>query len=110
LAFPSTLSQGITTNAGFAELQSDFEFGLHNSVSVRYDDNSRFGNKTTWRIAPAWVIEDTRHETQGQRRYGFQGACLAAALRHVSAAMPCSSPKQASAMMWVWNSRCWMVR
>src|SRR6185295_10583070 len=58
--FPSTLSRGITTNAGFAELQSDFDFGLHNSVSIRYDDNSRFGNKTTWRIAPAWVIGDTK--------------------------------------------------
>ena len=29
-----------------------------NSASIRYDDNSRFGNKTTWRIAPAWVIGD----------------------------------------------------
>jgi len=58
--FPSTLSRGITTNAGFAELQSDFDFGLHNSVSIRYDDNSRFGNKTTWKIAPAWVIGETK--------------------------------------------------
>jgi len=58
--FPSSLSRGITTNAGFAELQSDFDFGLHNSISVRYDDNSRFGDKTTWRIAPAWVISDTK--------------------------------------------------
>jgi vitamin B12 transporter len=58
--FPSPLSRGITTNAGFAELQSDFDFGLHNSLSVRYDDNSRFGDKTTWRVAPAWVIGDTK--------------------------------------------------
>ena len=58
--FPSTLSQGVTTNAGFAELQSDFGFGLYNSVSIRYDDNSRFGDRTTWRIAPAWVIGDTK--------------------------------------------------
>ena len=58
--FPSALSRGITTNAGFAELQSDLDFGLHNSLSVRYDDNSRFGDKTTWRVAPAWVIGDTK--------------------------------------------------
>ena len=58
--FPSTLSQGVTTNAGFAELQSDFGFGLYNSVSIRYDDNSRFGDRTTWRVAPAWVIGDTK--------------------------------------------------
>ena len=31
--FPSTLSQGITTNAGFAELQSDFGGGFYNSAS-----------------------------------------------------------------------------
>ncbi len=58
--FPSALSRGISTNAGFAELQSDFGAGLHDSVSLRYDDNSRFGNKTTWRIAPVWVIGDTK--------------------------------------------------
>ena len=58
--FPSPLSQGITTNAGFAEVQSDFGNGIYNSASIRYDDNSRFGDKTTWRIAPAWVIGDTK--------------------------------------------------
>ena len=58
--FPSPLSRGITTNAGYAELQSDFGMGLYNSASVRYDDNSRFGDKTTWRVAPAWVIGSTK--------------------------------------------------
>ena len=58
--FPSPLSRGITTNAGYAELQSDFGWGLYDSVSIRYDDNSRFGSKTTWRIAPALLIGDTK--------------------------------------------------
>jgi vitamin B12 transporter len=58
--FPSKLSTGITTNAGFGELQSDFGGGVFSSASVRYDDNSRFGNKVTWRVAPAWVIGDTK--------------------------------------------------
>jgi len=58
--FPSPLSRGITTNAGFAEVQSDFGGGFFNSASIRYDDNSRFGDKTTWRVAPAWVIGDTK--------------------------------------------------
>jgi len=58
--FPSPLSRGITTHAGFAELQSDFDFGLHNSLSVRHDDNSQFGSRTTWRVAPAWLIGDTK--------------------------------------------------
>jgi vitamin B12 transporter len=58
--FPSLLSRGITTNAGFAEVQSDFGNGFFNSASIRYDDNSRFGDKTTWHLAPAWVIGDTK--------------------------------------------------
>jgi len=58
--FPSPLSRGITTNAGFAEVQSDFGGGVFNSASIRYDDNSRFGDRTTWRMAPAWVIGDTK--------------------------------------------------
>jgi vitamin B12 transporter len=74
--FPSTLSQGITTNAGFAELQSDFGFGLYNSASIRYDDNSRFGNKTTWRIAPAWVIEETGTKLKASAGSGFKAPAL----------------------------------
>jgi vitamin B12 transporter len=74
--FPSTLSQGITTNAGFAELQSDFGFGLYNNVSIRYDDNSRFGDKTTWRIAPAWVIEETGTKLKASAGSGFKAPAL----------------------------------
>ena len=74
--FPSTLSRGITTNAGYAELLSDFEFGLHNSVSVRYDDNSRFGNKTTWRIAPTWLIEETGTRLKASAGSGFKAPAL----------------------------------
>jgi vitamin B12 transporter len=74
--FPSTLSRGITTNAGFAELQSDFGWGLYNSASVRYDDNSRFGNKTTWRIAPAWLIESTGTKLKASAGTGFKAPAL----------------------------------
>ena len=51
---------GITTNAGYGELQSSLPgllgggVDFHNSVSVRYDDNSRFGDKATWHVAPVW--------------------------------------------------------
>lgn len=74
--FPSTLSRGITTNAGYAELLSDFDFGLHNSISVRYDDNSRFGNKTTWRIAPTWLIEETGTRLKASAGSGFKAPAL----------------------------------
>ena len=74
--FPSTLSQGITSNAGYAELQSDFGFGLFSSISIRYDDNSRFGDKTTWRVAPAWVIEDTGTKLKASAGTGFKAPAL----------------------------------
>ncbi|HKY18547.1 MAG TPA: TonB-dependent receptor [Rhizomicrobium sp.] len=74
--FPSTLSRGITTNAGYAELQSDFGLGLYSSASIRYDDNSRFGDKTTWRIAPAWVLEDTGTKLKASVGTGFKAPAL----------------------------------
>src|SRR5471032_1015819 len=74
--FPSPLSRGITTNAGYGELQSDFGWGLYDSASIRYDDNSRFGNKTTWRVAPAWVIEDTGTKLKGSVGTGFKAPAL----------------------------------
>jgi vitamin B12 transporter len=59
------IKAGVTTNAGYAELQSapavEIAGGhVFNSVSVRYDDNSRFGGHTTWHLAPAFVVDGTR--------------------------------------------------
>ncbi len=72
--FPSNLAVGVTTNAGYGELQSDFGNGFFNSASVRYDSNSRFGGRTTWRIAPAFVYEGTRlHASIGT---GFKAPSL----------------------------------
>jgi vitamin B12 transporter len=50
------IGAGITTNAGFAELRSDLGSGFAGSAAIRYDDNSKFGGKTTWRLAPAYVV------------------------------------------------------
>ncbi len=74
--FPSPLSAGITTNAGYAELQSDFGFGLYNSASVRFDSNSRFGDRTTWRVTPAWVIEETGTKLKASAGSGFKAPAL----------------------------------
>ncbi len=74
--FPSTLSRGVTTNAGFAGLQSDFGNGIHTSASIRYDDNSRFGNKLTWRIAPSWAIEGTGTRLKASIGTGFKAPSL----------------------------------
>jgi vitamin B12 transporter len=67
---------GTTTNAGFAELQSDFGDGLHNSVSIRYDDNSRFGGKLTWHLAPSWTIAGTGTRLKASIGTGFKAPAL----------------------------------
>lgn len=74
--FPTTLSRGITTNAGFGSLQSDFGHGVHTSASIRYDDNSRFGNKVTWRLAPTWAIEGTGTRLKASLGTGFKAPSL----------------------------------
>jgi vitamin B12 transporter len=74
--FPSTLARGVTTNAGYAEVQSDFGGGLYNSASIRFDDNSRFGSRTTWRMAPAWVIESTGTKLKATAGSGFKAPSL----------------------------------
>jgi len=70
--FPTTLAQGITTNAGYAEMLTDLPIGFHNSFSVRDDDNSRFGNPVTWRMAPSWVIESTGTTLRASAGSGFK--------------------------------------
>jgi vitamin B12 transporter len=75
-AIHQPISAGITTNAGFAEVQSDFGYGLYNSASVRFDSNSRFGDRTTWRVAPAWVIEETGTKLKGSVGTGFKAPSL----------------------------------
>ncbi len=70
------LSADTTIDSGYAELQSSFSDTVFNTLSVRYDDNDRFGGKVTYRVAPAYVIERHRNEVEGQRRHGLQGTDL----------------------------------
>jgi vitamin B12 transporter len=74
--FPSSLTAGTTTNAGYAELQSDFGNGLYNSASARYDDNSRFGAKVTYHLAPSWMIEATGTRLKASFGTGFKAPAL----------------------------------
>lgn len=74
--FPSGPATGITTNSGYAEIQSDFGHGLYDSASIRYDSNSRFGDKTTFHVAPAWVIEDTGTRLKASFGTGFKAPAL----------------------------------
>ncbi len=75
------LSAGITTNAGYGELQSSFPgviggVDFHNSVSVRYDDNSRFGDRATWHVAPVLAITATDTKLHASYGTGFKAPSL----------------------------------
>ncbi len=74
--FPSGPATGITTNAGYAELDSDLGNGLHDDGAIRYDDDSRFGNKLTYHIAPAWLIDATGTKLKASFGTGFKAPAL----------------------------------
>jgi vitamin B12 transporter len=74
-AIHSPLSAGFTTNAGYGELQSvigDFA----SSLSIRYDDNSRFGGKVTWHAAPTYTIAATGTRLKASFGTGFKAPSL----------------------------------
>jgi vitamin B12 transporter len=62
--------------AGFAELQSEIVPGLFVAASVRHDDNDRFGGKTTWRIAPAYLVPKTGTKLKASYGTGFKAPSL----------------------------------
>src|SRR5256714_645813 len=62
--------------AGFAELQSEIGPGLFTAVSIRHDDNDRFGGKTTWRIAPAYLIPNIGTKLKASYGTGFKAPSL----------------------------------
>ncbi len=75
------IKAGITTNAGFGEFQSSLPgllggVDFHDSISVRYDDNSRFGAKTTWHVAPVLAIAATDTRLHASYGTGFKAPSL----------------------------------
>ncbi len=72
----SPISAAMTTDAGFMQLQSSFGKRFFDTVSVRYDDNDRFGSKTTFRIAPELVVTETDTTLRGSVGTGFKAPTL----------------------------------
>jgi vitamin B12 transporter len=72
----SPISAQITTNAGFAQLQSSLGNRFFDTVSVRYDDNDRFGSKTTYRIAPEFLVTETGTILKGSVGSAFKAPTL----------------------------------
>jgi vitamin B12 transporter len=70
------LSASTTIDSGYAELQSSIADAFFNTLSVRYDDNDRFGGKVTYRVAPAYVIQETGTKFKASVGTGFKAPTL----------------------------------
>ncbi len=72
----SPISAQIANSAGFVQLQSSFGERLFNTASVRYDSSDRFGDITTYRIAPAFLIPETGTKLKASYGTGFKAPSL----------------------------------
>jgi vitamin B12 transporter len=66
----------VHVTSGYGELQSQLGDHWFSALNVRYDDNSRFGGKTTWRFAPAWVIQESDTKLKASVGTGFKAPTL----------------------------------
>jgi vitamin B12 transporter len=70
------ISASTTIDSGYAELQSSFGGDVFDTLSVRYDDNDRFGSKLTYRLAPAFVIQETGTKLKASVGTAFKAPTL----------------------------------
>lgn len=70
------ISASTTIDSGYAELLSNPFTNFNSALSVRYDDNDRFGSKVTYRIAPTYFIEATDTKLEASVGTGFKGPTL----------------------------------
>jgi vitamin B12 transporter len=70
------LEASVHIGSGYAELQSQLGEHFFSALNVRYDDNSLFGSKVTYRFAPAWVISDSDTKLKASIGSGFKAPTL----------------------------------
>jgi vitamin B12 transporter len=70
------ISASTSIDSGYAELQSSFGGSLYDTVSVRYDDNDRFGSKVTYRVAPEYLFGDSGTKIKASLGTGFKAPTL----------------------------------
>jgi vitamin B12 transporter len=75
-ATPPELAAEYTNNAGYVQLQSSFRDSLFNTASLRYDGNSQFGGKATYREAPAYLFTATGTKIKGSVGTGYNPPSL----------------------------------
>jgi vitamin B12 transporter len=62
--------------SGYAELQSNPFKNFNDTISVRYDANSRFGDHATFRVAPTYFIKATGTKLEASVGTGFKAPSL----------------------------------
>lgn len=72
----ATLFAGEWNNAAFVELQSEIFRNFFLVANIRYDDNENFGGHSTWRVAPAYIIEGTGTKLKGSVGTAFKAPTL----------------------------------
>lgn len=70
------VSASIRNSAGFTQLQSSLGERFFNTLSLRLDDNSRFGHKGTYRLAPAFMVAETGTKLKASYGTGFKAPSL----------------------------------
>jgi vitamin B12 transporter len=63
-------------NSAYLEFQNQLADRLFLVSNVRYDDNEAFGNRTTYRIAPALLVPFTETKLKGSIGTGFKAPTL----------------------------------
>jgi vitamin B12 transporter len=63
-------------DSGYLELQSTLAPGLYSALNARYDHNERFGDKATYRLAPAYLIPGTATRLKASVGSGFKAPTL----------------------------------
>lgn len=66
----------VSSQAGFAQLQSNWSERVVNAFSLRYDDHDAFGGRATWRVAPALLIPETGSKVKASVGTGFKAPSL----------------------------------
>jgi vitamin B12 transporter len=75
-AISQPLSASIRINSGYGELQSQLGENFFSAVNVRYDDNSLFGGKATYRVAPLYRFSATGTRIKASVGSGFKAPTL----------------------------------
>ena len=75
-AISQPISASTTIDSGYAELQSNPFKDFNDTISVRYDSNSRFGGDTTFRVAPTYFIAATGTKLEASVGTGFKAPTL----------------------------------